>query len=128
MSKKGALSAVLTGSCPRCRQGKLFPHPAWKLKTVFQSNAECEICGLQYEREPGFFYGAMYMSYGLSVGIFLVTTFVLYFGFNDPPVHYYVVAITSVALLLYPLLFRYSRIFYLYIFGHVKYDPGRAKH
>jgi hypothetical protein len=30
--------------------------------------AQCSICGLKFEREPGYFLGAMYISYGLALG------------------------------------------------------------
>ena len=28
---------------------------------------QCPVCGLRYHREPGYFLGAMYISYGLAV-------------------------------------------------------------
>jgi hypothetical protein len=30
--------------------------------------AQCSICDLKFEREPGYFLGAMYISYGLALG------------------------------------------------------------
>jgi hypothetical protein len=30
-------------------------------------NEQCPSCGLKFEREPGYFFGAMYFSYGLGV-------------------------------------------------------------
>ncbi|MEM9340801.1 MAG: hypothetical protein AAGA66_18855 [Bacteroidota bacterium] len=38
-------------------------------------HTNCPTCGLRYEKEPGNFYGAMYVSYGFSTAIFLVTAF-----------------------------------------------------
>ena len=70
---------------------------------------------LRYEKEPGNFYGAMYISYGFSVAIFLVVGFVLYYFFNDPAIEVYLIAIVTVAGLLFPLNFRYSRIIFLYL-------------
>lgn len=34
----------------------------------FEMNATCPVCGHRFEREPGFFQGAMYVSYGLGIG------------------------------------------------------------
>ncbi|MBV6644147.1 MAG: DUF983 domain-containing protein [Cyclobacteriaceae bacterium] len=87
-------------------------------------NEQCAHCGFRFEREPGFFYGAMYVSYALSVGIFLVASVILYFLFGNPNIEVYVVTVALLALLSYPLNFRYSRILFLHVFGGVKYDPS----
>ena len=81
----------------------------------------CTHCGVSYAREPRFFDGAMYISYAMSVGLFLVTAFLVYYIFNRPPVWVFMVSITTLVTLLYPLMFRYSRILYLYAFGSLKY-------
>ena len=36
----------------------------------------CAVCGLRYEREPGYFVGAIYVSYAVTVGIAIVTVLV----------------------------------------------------
>ena len=68
--KTGALSTlrdILYQRCPRCRVGKIFQH------SIFlgfpKMNESCSICHLRYEREPGYFLGAMYISYGLGLPI-----------------------------------------------------------
>ena len=33
----------------------------------------CEVCNLKFEREPGYFLGAMYISYGLGLTLTLNT-------------------------------------------------------
>ncbi|WP_420319221.1 DUF983 domain-containing protein [Ekhidna sp.] len=78
-------------------------------------HANCPNCNLRYEKEPGNFYGAMYVSYGFSTAIFLVTAFVLYHFFNDPGLNVYLITILIVALILFPLNFRYSRVIFLYL-------------
>ncbi len=75
----------------------------------------CSNCNLRYEKQPGNFYGAMYVSYAFSTGLFLVTSFVLYHFFNDPPISVYLVTILAVSLILFPINFRYSRVIFLYI-------------
>jgi uncharacterized protein (DUF983 family) len=66
-------SAILKQLCPRCLQGKVFGK-LWKM------NRRCPACGLEFEREPGYYLGAMYFSYGLAVvsGIPIITTFSLF--------------------------------------------------
>lgn len=127
MKEKNALQAVFQAKCPRCRKGDIFTDSALNLKSFGRTNEFCPVCNLQFEQEPGFFYGAMYVSYGLSVAIFLVTVFILYVFFNDPSLETYIISVTVVAFILYPLTFRYSRVIFLYLFGGVRYDPSRIK-
>ena len=122
MSEKKVLSAVLEGRCPRCREGKVFAYPSTRISKFNVMHESCEVCGLRYEVEPGFFYGSMYVSYGISVGIFLSTAFVLYFLFGNPSVVTYIVSVLVVSALAYPFNVRLSRMVMLYVFGGVKYD------
>ena len=44
-----------------------------KIRSVFfnkgLNHKNCSHCNLKYEIEPGFFYGAMYVSYALAIGL-----------------------------------------------------------
>jgi uncharacterized protein (DUF983 family) len=53
------LSRALRLRCPRCGEGILF-------RSWFRMRAQCDWCGLVYEREPGFFLGSVYVNYGLT--------------------------------------------------------------
>lgn len=125
MSKESPLQAVLEGKCPRCRKGDMFQYPLYRLTKFYKMHDHCPHCGHQFELEPGYFYGAMYVSYALSVGIFLTTVFFLYLFFDDPSLETYLLTVVVMALLLYPLNFRYSRILFAHVFGGVKYDPSK---
>lgn len=127
MGEKGALEAILEGKCPKCREGDMFTNRVLNLRKFGEMHQDCPVCGHRFEQEPGFYYGAMYVSYALSVGIFLATVFVLYFVVGDPSLETYIISITLVALLLYPVTFRYSRIIFTYVFGGVKYHPRKSK-
>ncbi len=56
----------LTNCCPNCGGGRLF-----KDGTVFQLNDECPDCRLRFEKDEGFFLGAMALNYGVTVVVFL---------------------------------------------------------
>ena len=84
---------------------------------------ECDHCGAKFEREPRFFDGAMYISYTMSVGLFLVSALIINQTIESANENTYLIAIISEVILLYPIMFRYSRIIYLYAFGGLKYDP-----
>ena len=127
MSEKSALKSVLEGRCPQCRQERMFMSSAYSSKFL-NMHKTCSHCGLQYEREPGFFYGAMYLSYVFTVGILLLTGVLVYFIGSDPEPNIYITAVIIASLALYPVNFRYSRILFLHLFSGMKYDPEKARH
>ena len=100
----------------------MFKSHVFNVSRLTDMHETCDVCGLQYEREPGFFYGAMYVSYAFSVGILLTNVFVLYNFFNDPDIWIYITSVTVTSLLLYPVVFRFSRIIFLHVFGGVKFE------
>jgi predicted permease len=79
-------------------------------------NTSCSSCEASFEPEPGFYFGAMYVSYGFTILLFIFMWAVLRFFFN-PSDQVYFVAIVATATVSTPLSFRYSRILFLYWFG-----------
>ena len=71
MLKKGStLNSILTGSCPKCHEESMYVEKnPYKLGSLYKMNETCSHCKTQYMIEPSFFYGAMYVSYGLTVAI-----------------------------------------------------------
>jgi len=65
--------------------------------------------------EPGFYWGAMYISYMLSSGLMLSTFAVLYF-LLDVSVFWTFVGITVITLLLYVSIFRLARSIWIHIY------------
>jgi uncharacterized protein (DUF983 family) len=64
-----ALKAILHQLCPRCRAGTIFR------KSVFLFPAmreRCPVCDLKFEREEGYFLGAMYIGYALALAMIAV--------------------------------------------------------
>ena len=71
MLKKGSkLNSILTGSCPRCQNESMYldKNPLHFSK-LLKMKEKCSHCSLKYLIEPSFFYGAMYVSYGLNVAL-----------------------------------------------------------
>jgi uncharacterized protein (DUF983 family) len=121
MGLKGTkLYSILGQKCPRCQDGPLFINAnPYKIKNWDKMHSDCPVCGLHYEREPGFFQGAMYVSYALgvalSVGVLIVDILV---GFNALE---FFIANTLALIGFAPLLFRWARTIYLNIF--IAYRP-----
>ena len=70
--KTGKLYSIFFNKCPRCNKGKFWKsnNPYYNLfLNGVENHSHCLNCDLKFEIEPGFFYGAMYISYGLGIGI-----------------------------------------------------------
>lgn len=117
---------MLNGKCPRCRQGDLFAYPATNLRGFNVMNKTCPYCGVRLEPEPGFYQGAMYVSYAFTVAVIIIVGLVLYLT-GDPSEWVYVGVAIGVMVLLIPWNYRFARIVYLYAFGGIKYDPSGLK-
>lgn len=83
----------------------------------------CPCCDLRFSVEPGFFIGAMYVSYAAIVALVIVIGFSLYL-FVDPPIWVYSASVGIAVIVLLPLIFRFSRILFLYWFGGVTYNAA----
>lgn len=106
------IRALLTGRCPRCHKGAIFPSTL--LGATGMMNPSCPQCGLPFLREAGYFLGAMYVSYGLGVLTILPVGIVLAVLLEWPLA--VVIAIVIVqALLSMPLFLRFSRIIWLHL-------------
>ncbi len=64
-TKPSTLRNILQQRCPRCRIGRIFRYSIFR---GFPKMCErCGICDLKFEREPGYFLGAMYFSFAMGV-------------------------------------------------------------
>ena len=78
--KASKFYSILNAKCPRCHDGPLFPpNTLYNPKRFADMYESCPCCGLAYEKEPGFYYGAMYMSYAVTTGLTLTMLAVLSF-------------------------------------------------
>jgi uncharacterized protein (DUF983 family) len=122
MQRRNKLSATLLCKCPRCHKGDLFTHSLIKLNRFTVTNTNCPHCELKFEKEPGFFFGAMYISYAFIVATLITTIVILYNFFGDPEPIVYASTVPIIIFLLLPLIFRLSRSIYLHLASGVKYD------
>lgn len=121
-------SSALQSKCPRCRIGKVFEGPVYGLK-VQKMNIYCPYCKLKFEREPGYFYVSMFVSYALNVAE-IVTAGVACYLFGLAPDYenlwYYVGILMLVSVILAPFNYRYSRMVLLYwLSPGLNYEPER---
>lgn len=117
-NKPSAWVSFAACRCPRCRKGKVFKYSAFNISKFAETYEACDTCQLQYSPETGFFFGAMYWSYAIIVGL-LVTISVVMVQFDLLEYGIFILPLLVVAML--PFIFRYSRMLMLYLVYPVMY-------
>jgi uncharacterized protein (DUF983 family) len=64
-AKSSTLGSILRQRCPRCRSGRIFRYSI--VRGLPKMHERCPVCDLKFEREEGYFLGAMYISYGMGL-------------------------------------------------------------
>ena len=85
-------------------------------------HANCPVCGLKFQREPGYFVGAMYFSYLLSIPPVLLLVLLLWrwTGWRYDLV---ILAAFVCYLPVVPAVTRWARVVFMYVDQH--FDPER---
>src|SRR5690606_28882603 len=110
MLKKGnKLYSILTGTCPKCHEESMYRDKnPYHLGNIFKMNERCSHCSTKYKIEPSFFYGAMYVSYGVGVA-FAVAAFVIIFLFFKASLINTFIGIIVTLIVFMPFIIRVSR-------------------
>ncbi len=126
MLKKGnKLYSILTGNCPKCHLESMYLESnPYILKNLFKMNVRCSKCNTKYKMEPSFFFGAMYVSYGLGVFLCLIIFGLAYLVLELNLIQT-LVTICVVIFVFIPLNIRLSRNIWINLF--IKYDAKAAK-
>lgn len=105
---------VFAEKCPFCGKGEAFKKTGF-LK-VPEMQEECSVCHRDFTGEPGYYFGAMYVSYAIAVFCGLVTFALLKFVFNIENIYALIGTISGVVLLISYKNFKWSRIIWLKLF------------
>lgn len=122
--KKGSKSySIFYNKCPKCHHG-MFWHknnPYLNvLKNNKQTNSECNKCLLKYEIEPGFWFGAMYVSYAIAVAFLLIFGLILYSLFENIDMMTLVITLSFLVIIFSPINHFFSRLIWINIFVDYK--------
>jgi len=118
MLKGTKIYSIVMLKCPRCQEGDLFVHKnPYSYSNLEKMPDNCPACQQKYLLEPGFYYGAMYVSYALtialSVSVFVVMTILWHFE-----ILWYLGINALLIILLFPPIFRFSRATWANLFIH----------
>ncbi|MDK2772157.1 MAG: DUF983 domain-containing protein [Flavobacterium sp.] len=127
MLKKGTkLNSILTGSCPKCQEESMYEdNNPYNLGKIYKMHETCSHCHTRYKIEPSFFYGAMYVSYGLGVALG-IAAFIISYVFIGTSLKTAFISIIATLVLLFPLMMRISRNVWINFF--VSYDKDWKEH
>ena len=108
---------ILNNDCPQCQKGKVFNERNIFLNFGFpKMNEYCSHCHYKFEKEPGYFFGAMYVNYGLTVAESIATYCISQFFFEETFDLRIIAIIAAVIIGLAPINIRLSRLLWIYMF------------
>ncbi len=118
--KETKLYSILNAKCPKCHEGDFFEtRNPYALKKFDKMHKKCPVCGEDFERETGFYYGAMYVSYGVAVvfglAVFLLMCVVLKFEEIT-----FIITFALLQLILMPVFYRTARLIWINVFVRYK--------
>jgi len=108
INKGNKLYSIIYNYCPRCQSEKFWPKNN-PYKNILVNNGgdlgSCKNCNFKYEIEPGFWYGAMYVSYGLTVFIAILVWLLTYIFNKDMHVFVQISIISFSIITLFPVVY-----------------------
>lgn len=113
-SRSALIKEMLLEKCPHCGKGEVYEKTSFfKLPEMHE---QCSNCNYHFDRESGYFIGAMYISYGLAVAQGGVAFLFSYFVLNWSKPLPYLLFISAVILLCSRKNYTLSRVIFMKIF------------
>lgn len=124
MLKGTKVYSIFTGACPKCHQESMYKTKnPYVLSDVLKINDRCSHCNTRYRLEPSFFYGSMYVSYGVGIA-FAVAAFVISYLFLETSLLTAFISIVVTMIVFGPIIMRLSRNIWINLF--MSYDKNLA--
>lgn len=125
MLKGTKVYSIFTGACPKCHQESMYENKnPYALSDVLKINEKCSHCNTRYRLEPSFFYGSMYVSYGVGIA-FAVAAFVISYSFLKSSLLTAFIVIVMTVIVCGPIIMRLSRNIWINLF--MSYDKSLVK-
>ena len=115
--------SIFKNECPNCKKGKVFINPNFfSFLKLTEMHPKCQHCNYNFFPEIGFYWGAMFVSYGIASFQGLIVILACYLYGNELFDYRNLIIISVVIVLLFPLNLRLSRLIWLYVFGTRHYE------
>ncbi len=123
---KDSLFSIFKSKCPRCHKGEFFvDNNPYHLKHAGDIREKCSHCDLKYSPELGFYYGGMYVSYGLGIAMFVAVWVALSVLYPDYPPFVLISLLFTSLIVLGPYIYALSKIIWANMF--FSYDKKYAQ-
>jgi uncharacterized protein (DUF983 family) len=110
------LTKIIKGVCPVCGQAHIFEKSSFLSIKPPKMHTACQNCGYIFEKESGFFWGAMFVSYAFTV-IEIIATILIAQLFFTETLDTRIIWITVTAIILLATFnYKLSRIVWIYLF------------
>lgn len=109
------IKSVVNEKCPFCQQGEVFQKSSHPLKVPVM-HKQCSSCHRKFDGELGYFFGAMYVSYGFAVAVGIVLFVISHFVFHIASLPLVISIIIGGIILISYKNYKWSRIIWLRIF------------
>ena len=109
------IKSIYKENCPNCGKSHVFE----KNTGVFQipiMKERCSECTYRFDREPGYFIGAMYLSYGLAIFQGILAFLFYSFALPELSVEWLIAIVILPMVLLAKKNFKWSRLLFIHIF------------
>lgn len=118
IAKGDKLYSILHFKCPYCHEGDFYTAKIYQLKHLGKINTMCPKCRRPLQKETGFYFGAMYVSYAIGVVLFVFGFVLLSALFNNMTTAVKIISIVGFMLLSAPLVHALSKIIWANLFMH----------
>lgn len=123
-TKGSKLYSIFTGACPKCHEESMYENTnPYSLSETLKMNERCSNCNTKYKIEPSFFYGSMYVSYGVGIA-FAVAAFIISYFFIGTSKLTAFLSIVGTLVVFLPIILRFSRNIWINLF--MSYDKNLA--
>ncbi len=118
--------SILSGTCPVCQEESMYREQnPYIINKVLKMHERCSNCNTKYKIEPSFFYGAMYVSYGVGIA-FAVAAFVIAYIFLKASLLASFFSIVGTLIVFMPVIMRLSRNIWINLFFKYRESAGKA--
>jgi Protein of unknown function (DUF983) len=124
--KDTMLYSILGLKCPYCHEGDFFLSHPYDLKHTGDTHDSCPKCKGRFTIEPGFYYGAMYVSYAIGVAAMVTVWVATAVLFPDMSPTALVISILTTLILGSPLFYALSKIIWANLFFKYKRPTGHS--
>lgn len=107
---------LVQNKCPHCGKSHVYQHGNLATFGSVKMKEECEVCHTNFTKDPGFYWGSMYVSYALAMMEAVIAYVVCRLIGTEAFASLNLLIIVLTILVCSPFNYRMARLVWLYIF------------